>query len=168
MYEANEIRGWLSGRVPADWFTEAPRVQIDREEILVVGRLADPSASEGADRDAAREGAIKRFREETREARMRIAREAERRFGRTVSWGAVAGDTERLFTTLSVPMMTRLRISERQVLDALVQAGVARSRSHALAWCVRLVAQHEGDWLEELKKAMGQLAELRGKGPQLH
>ena len=43
--------------------------------------------------------------------------------------------------------MTRLRQPQRLVLDTLVDAGVARSRSDALAWCVRLVGQHEEDWL---------------------
>ena len=43
--------------------------------------------------------------------------------------------------------MTRLRQPQRMVLDTLVDAGVARSRSDALAWCVRLVGQHEDDWL---------------------
>ena len=40
--------------------------------------------------------------------------------------------------------MTRLRMPERRVLDTLVDAGVARSRSHALAWCVRLVRRPRG------------------------
>ncbi|MGH2451060.1 MAG: hypothetical protein ACRDGE_07300 [Candidatus Limnocylindria bacterium] len=168
MNEPSEIKGWLTGRVPDEWFTEAPEIVVDKDEILVVGRIPEVPVSEGTDPDAAREGAIKRFREETREARMRIAEEAQRKFGRHVSWGARSGDTGRLFTHLSVPVMTRLRIKERLLLDALVQAGVARSRSHALAWCVRLVAEHQGDWIEELKDAMSQLERVRGQGPKLH
>ena len=50
--------------------------------------------------------------------------------------------------------MTRLRLADRRVLDTLIDAGVARSRSEALAWCVRLVAQHEADWIQELRDAM--------------
>ena len=50
--------------------------------------------------------------------------------------------------------MTRLRQPQRIVLDTLVEAGVARSRADALAWCVRLVGQHEGDWLGDLRSAM--------------
>jgi hypothetical protein len=61
--------------------------------------------------------------------------------------------------------MTRLRQSERQVLDTLVAAGVARSRSEALAWCVRLVGQHTEQWLDELRTAMGAVDELRRRGP---
>src|SRR5216117_3924042 len=73
-----------------------------------------------------------------------IAREAEHRFRKKVSWGATCGDLTELFTTLSIPVMTRLRMPQREVLDTLVNAGVARSRSHALAWCVKLVAENEG------------------------
>ena len=70
-----------------------------------------------------------------------------------------------LFTHVAAPVMTRLRQPERMVLDTLVDAGVARSRSHALAWCVRLVRQHEGDWLAELREAMHTVDEVRSKGP---
>jgi hypothetical protein len=96
---------------------------------------------------------------------MRVAQEAERRFGRRVSWGASVGSERRLFTTLSIPVMTRLRLPERQVLDTLVGAGVARSRSDALAWCVRLVGKHEADWIAELREALVRVGELRRKGP---
>ena len=70
-----------------------------------------------------------------------------------------------MFTRLSVPVMTRLQQPQRRVLDTLVEAGVARSRSDALAWCVRLVAQHEGDWLAELDGAMAVRADGSGEGP---
>lgn len=168
MNEPSEIKGWLTGRVPAEWFTEPPEVLVDREEVVVIGRIPEPPVGEGVDAGSAREGAIKRFREETREERIRIAEEAQRRFGRAVSWGARAGDTGHLFTHLSVPVMTRLRIKERLLLDALVQSGVARSRSHALAWCVRLVAEHQGEWIDELREAMSEVERVRGQGPKLH
>src|SRR5262245_63582365 len=135
---ADGAEAWLRGRLPDDWFTEPPTVIVDREEIVVVGELAPP-----ADDDSeAAAGRISRFREETREKRMQIADEAEARYGRKVAWGATIGDTRVLFTHLSVPVMTRLRQNERRVLDTLVDAGVARSRSEALAWCVRLVGEH--------------------------
>ena len=70
-----------------------------------------------------------------------------------------------MFTRLSVPVMTRLQQPQRRVLDTLVEAGVARSRSDALAWCVRLVAQHEGEWLTELDSAMASVRTARAKGP---
>ncbi len=131
-----ELEGWFAGRLPDDWFEGPPEITVDREEILVVGSLADvdlPSDATPGAAGSARAARIQRFREETREARMRIADEAEHRFRRKVSWGAHCGETTELFTTLSVPAMTRLRLSERAVLDTLVAAGVARSRSEALA-----------------------------------
>jgi hypothetical protein len=114
---------------------------------------------------AARAGRIKRFREDTRDARIRIAREAEHKFRRKVSWGAACGENTELFTTLSMPVMTRLRMPERQVLDTLVNAGVARSRSHALAWCVRLVGENEGDWIQKLQEALAGVQKVRAEGP---
>ena len=61
------------------------------------------------------------------------------------------GEHEELWTHVAAPVMTRLRQPQRQVLDTLVESGVASSRADALAWCVRLVGQHEGDWLAELR-----------------
>jgi hypothetical protein len=156
----NDITIWLSGRLPEDWFTDAPEVTTDRDEILVVGRLA--AVEGGAEAEA---GRIGRFREDTRDARMQIAREAEHRYGRKVAWGAVCGDTQQVFTSLSVPVMTRLRQPERRVLDTLVDAGVARSRSDALAWAVRLVGRHTEDWLEQLRTAMADVERVRAAGP---
>jgi len=163
-----EITGWFAGRVPGDWFTGAPEVSIDRDEILVVGTLPDVGAGEGASAEAkaaAQAGRIKQHREDTREARMRIAREAEHRFRRKVSWGATCGDTTELFTTLALPMMTRLRMPEREVLDTLVESGVARSRSHALAWCVRMVAENQGEWIGNLREALQSVQKIRAAGP---
>ena len=166
--DTSTFAGWFAGRLPDDWFTEAPEVTVDREEILVVGTLAEPDYPDGADdvaRAAARRARIQRFREETREQRMRIADEAEHQTGRKVAWGAECGDERRIFTSLAVPVMTRLRMPERQVLDTLVGAGVARSRSDALAWCVRLVRDHEGDWIEQLRDALVAVEEARQAGP---
>ncbi len=167
---AAELRAWFIGRLPSDWFVEPPEVQYDRDEILVIGRLPEPELPEGASeeqRRAACTARIQRFREETRGQRMRIASEAEYRFGRKVSWGAVCGPVRQLFTVLSVPVMTRLRLAERQVLDTLVEAGIARSRSEALAWCVRLVGRHQAEWLEELRRALVRVQELRQAGPDV-
>jgi hypothetical protein len=164
-----EIQGWFSGRVPAGWFTGAPDVQTDRDEILVVGALTEPELPPGATAEAgsaARGARIAGFREDTRGQRMRIADEAQHRFGRKVSWGATCGETSMTFTTLSVPAMTRLRMPERRVLDTLVDAGVARSRSHALAWCVRLVAERQDEWLADLREALGAVEKVRAEGPK--
>ncbi len=164
----DELRGWFTGRLTEGWFKDAPTITVDREEILVVGELADVSVAKGAsdaERAAARTSRIEAFREETRGARMRIADDAEHRFGRKVAWGVRIGDVEKLFTTMSVPVMTRLRMRERAVLDTLVEAGVARSRSEALAWCVRLVADHQGDWIAKLRDALGSVGAVRDEGP---
>jgi hypothetical protein len=164
---ATKLAGWFAGRVPGDWFTEPPAVQIDREEILVIGRLAEPDTA-GLDDDARRtahQARIEGFRDDTRAARMRIADDAEARFGRKVAWAAECGELRAMFTSLSVPVMTRLRMPERRVLDTLVDAGVARSRSEALAWCVRLVRQHEGEWIDELRDALVHVEAVRARGP---
>jgi hypothetical protein len=161
MTTTETLQSWLAGRLPDGWFIGPPEVTADREETLVVGTLAEPEVKD----DAARRGRIKRFREDTREERMKIADEAERRTGRKVAWGAVCGDQRELFTNLSVPVMTRLRMPERQVLDTLVGANVARSRSDALAWCVRLVRDHQGEWIEQLRDALVAVDQAKAAGP---
>ena len=181
---AEQVRGWFLGRLPDGWFDGQPDIVLDREEITVIGNLppvrageaeaeAAEAASEGAEAgpaearaDAIAAGRSRRFREETREARIAIAREAERLFGRKVSWGVVSEDRKVMFTTLSVPVMTRLRQAERRVLDTLVEAGVARSRSDALAWCVRLVGEHEDSWLTALRDALRHVEQVRAEGPR--
>ena len=165
---ADGVVGWFAGRLPDDWFVQPPEVTVDRDEILVVGRLAPPTLPADvpdAERSAAEAGRLQRFREQTREARMRLADEAEHRLGRKVAWGAQVGETRQLFTTLSVPVMTRLRQPERLVLDTLVEAGVARSRSDALAWCIRLVGRNSDAWLAELRSSLEAVQELRKQGP---
>src|SRR5262249_15265650 len=155
---------WFAGRLPDDWFVGEPEISVDREEIVVMGELAPPEGTDEAGGAAAAEGRIGRFREETREARMQIADEAEARYRRKVAWGAVIGETRVLFTHLAVPTMTRLRQNDRKVLDTLVEAGVARSRSEALAWCVRLVGEHTDEWLAGLRSAMEEVGKLRAEG----
>ena len=161
-----EVAGWFAGRLPDGWFTGPVDLVVDRDEITVVGTLAEPDAGEG-DPAAARAGRIARFREDTRQQRMAIADAAQERYGRSVAWGASCGDVREVFTNASVPVMTRLRQNERLVLDTLVDAGVARSRSEALVWAVRLVGQHADAWLTELRDAMSSVEEVRARGPQL-
>jgi hypothetical protein len=181
-----KIRGWFTRRLPGDWFAEPPEILVDREEITVIGHLPSPATPAGAEAAGADEappatpedtakrrgakaaaiGRSRRFREETRDVRIEIAREAEHAFGRKVSWGVVCDGYKVMFTTLSVPVMTRLRQSERRVLDTLVDAGVARSRSDALAWCVRLVGEHEDSWLSDLREALRHVEQVRAGGPR--
>ncbi len=171
--DLGRVRGWFSGRLPEEWQAEPPDVAVDREEITVVLHLADVAAAQAegsedgseAEVAEARAGRASAFREDTRARRIAVAREAEHRFGRKVSWGVTVGEHRELFTNVAAPVMTRLRQPQRQVLDTLVDAGVARSRAHALAWCVRLVGQHEEEWLAELREAMTRVAEVRERGP---
>ena len=168
MTNHEELRGWLSGRIPTDWFDAAPEVVVDREEITVIGSLATPAVAADAgdpERAAAARGRAKAFRESTREQRIEIASEIEHRTGRKVAWGVRIGEQTEMFTTLAVPVMARLRQPERQVLDLLVEAGVAKSRADALAWCVRLVGKNSNEWLGSLRSAMDDVARLRASGP---
>lgn len=159
---ADDATEWFTGRLPAEWFS-AVDVTVDREEIVVVGTLTGTDELTGAEA----EGRISRFRSESRDTRMQIADEAQARYGRKVSWGAAAGDAEEIFTNVSVPVMTRLRQPERRVLDTLVDAGVARSRSEALSWAVKLVGEHTESWLNDLRTAMAEVDKLRSQGPNV-
>lgn len=181
-WNREKVQAWFVGRLPDDWFEGPPDATIDRDEILVVGSIPEPAAaaspegssettsdpaSPGDPRQIARLSRADSFRQETRERRMAVAREAETLWGRKVSWGVRCGPDEILFTTASVPVMTRLRLGERAVLDTLIDAGVARSRSDALAWCVRLVNRHQEQWIDQLRSAVSGVADARAEGPQL-
>ena len=164
----SELQDWVANRLPEGLFTSF-EVSSDHEEILVVGTIEQPEIEGSGDaiREAACESAIAEFRERTRGERMTVAREAEHTLGRTLSWGAVCGGVRRLFTSNTVPVMTRLRLPERRVLDTLVDAGVARSRSEALAWCVRRIGETEGEWLGELRQAFAHVEAVRVAGPNV-
>lgn len=169
MTQHSSIESWFTGRLPDEWTTAAePTIVTDREEITVTVAIEPPQLADdasAADRAEATDGRISAFREDTRDRRMKIAREAEHRFERKVAWALRVGDTTALFTHLAAPVMTRLRQPERQVLDTLVAANIARSRSDALGWCVRLVGRNVDEWLTELREAMEAVDEVRAKGP---
>lgn len=149
-----EMQAFFEQRVPKEWFTTAVAIEADDDEILCVGTLTS-------------ETPVEEFRERTRAERMTIADAAEERFGRKVSWGVARDGATTLFTTQNTPVMTRLRLRERRVLDTLVEGGVARSRSEALAWCVKLVARHQSEWLGELREALVGVEHVRADGPSL-
>jgi hypothetical protein len=162
------VGAWFSQRLPDEWTATAPEVIVDREEITVILTLEAPEVSEGvsdAERAEATAGRVARFRADTRQKRIEVAREAEHRYRRKVAWGVDVDGRREMFTHLAVPVMTRLRQPERIVLDTLVDAGVARSRAHALAWCVRLVAENTQSWLGDLRAAMEQVERVREAGP---
>ncbi len=163
----NEAQAWFAGRIPDGWFSDVVQIRADRDEIIVMGRLAEPENVPTGE-DAARVAATARisgFREDTRMARMKIAEAAQLRWHRAVSWGADCGPVSMTFTNASVPAMTRLRFDERQVLDTLIDAGVARSRSEAMAWCVAQVGLHQSEWIDRLREAMTEVERIRAEGP---
>ncbi len=172
--DRERIAAWFTGRLAGGPVagvdaSAAPDVSVDDDEILVVLRLPDvpmPGDADQGQRETAEEARIGGFRADTRGERIRVAEEAEAAFGRAVSWGARCGGTTSLFTTAAVPVMTRLRMAERRVLDTLIDGGVARSRSDALAWCVRLVAEHEEPWFADLRAAFEHVEQVRDRGPR--
>ncbi|HVB70335.1 MAG TPA: hypothetical protein VND83_02390 [Acidimicrobiales bacterium] len=148
-----EIKRFFDEKVPRNWFSSIS-VDFDGDEIWCVGELpADVKVEE--------------FRESTRAERMGVAEAAEDLFRRKVSWGVSRDGVTTLFTHLSTPVMTRLRLRERAVLDTLIESGVARSRSEALAWCVKLVGRHETEWLAELREALAGVESARTAGPSV-
>jgi hypothetical protein len=149
------VADWFASRLPAGWSVGVPEVMSDHDEILVI---LEP-------RDAPTPVGVERFRRMTREHRMNLAEQAEAVFARKVAWGVRSGGEVHLFTTASVPVMTRLRLPERRILDTLIDAGVARSRSDALAWCVRLVGSNERTWIAELRAAFHAVEAVRAEGP---
>ncbi|MFE5864466.1 hypothetical protein ACFQ77_28540 [Streptomyces virginiae] len=152
--QSEQLRAWFAERLPVDVYESLDSVTLDREEITVVGVIP---ATES----------VKEFRERTREQRIEVAREAEELYRRKVAWGVRVGEETTLFTHLAVPVMTRLRQSERQVLDTLVAGGVARSRADALAWCVRLVGRNTDEWLTELRHSLDKVQRVRAQGPDV-
>jgi hypothetical protein len=150
----SQIQDFFTQKTPAAWFTGPPRTEHDDEEILCVGVL--PAGT-----------TVEDFREVTRADRMSIATDAEARFDRKVSWGVEVNGRTTLFTTQATPVMTRLRLQERAVLDTLISSGIARSRSEALAWCVKLVGRHQAEWLEDLRDALVGVERVRTEGPTL-
>ncbi|MDP9420315.1 MAG: hypothetical protein M3P53_09255 [Actinomycetota bacterium] len=162
----DDVAAWFARRVPSQWFSGPLEVTLDREEILVLGPLASTEPLPPAPgRTASSRNRVTRFREETRDTRMAIAAEAEHIFGRKVSWGVIWGGERLVFSALAVPVMTRLRLGERAVLDTLIDAGVAKSRSEALAWCVRLVERHQAEWIAQLRQALVAVERARAAGP---
>jgi hypothetical protein len=150
----SDIEEFFERKTPPSWFSASPRIEHDEEEILCVGVL--PAGSNVED-----------FREVTRADRMSLATEAEARFHRTLSWGVEVDGRTTLFTTVATPVMSRLRFAERAVLDTLINSGIARSRSEALAWCVKLVGRHQAEWLEDLRNALVGVERVRTEGPTL-
>lgn len=132
------VARWFGPRLAARGLPEPDQVEVDRDEILLVVPL--PHNVNAAE-----------FRESTRSQRMTWAREAEETFGRKVSWGTLRDGARRLFTTVRAPVTAQLAMAERRVLDTLISAGLATDRADAVGHCIRLVGEHEADWLGDLR-----------------
>ena len=167
---ADDAAAWITGAIPDGWFTEPPEVVVDRDEIIIWGRLPEPRAGRRRHRrrqgrrpgrpDQPVPGGHPRRPDPGAPGRSSTATSARS------AWGVRCGDTEELFTHLSAPVMTRLRQPERQVLDTLVDAGVARVplRGAGLvrhAWSASTPRSGSTD----LRDAMTKVDELRRRGP---
>lgn len=160
--QIEELQRWLQARLPAYLAAQPPEVYIYPDEVVIVLHLAaDPAA--GDDQRSAEQALIAQQREATRPLRMQIAGEVQAMLRRPVAWGMRVGDSQVLFTTRTVPVMTRLGRAERDVLDTLVAAGVAETRSSALAYTVRAFAAEHADWLAEVRQAIEQVRQVRSR-----
>jgi hypothetical protein len=95
--EFDAIKGWFAGRLPDGWFTGV-EITIEDDQVVVVGALPEINiGSSPEEKEGAAAGRITRFREETRGERIGIAREAEERFHKYVTWGAKLGGVTKRF-----------------------------------------------------------------------
>jgi hypothetical protein len=98
---------WLDPAVQDDpvyaehWAGHRPvTVTVEDDQIVVLGALPESELPQVSDeeREGAASGRIARFRHESRGERMLIAREAEERFQKNVTWGATLGGVTKRFT----------------------------------------------------------------------
>ena len=154
----------LTNWLPATVLAESPEIIEDDDELLIVLNLGTAGVTGEADaRKQSEQEQIDRRRDETKSTRIRIGNRLGRATGKAVSWGMKVGDTRQLFTDNTSPVMTRLSRPERQVLDTLIAAGVANTRSAALGYIVRVFGEEHQDWLNEVQNAMSHVASLRDK-----
>lgn len=161
-----EAARWVHEQMPAELLSGPPELSAYDDEVVVLLPIALPALPEDLPAEARRRAEyqlIAQRREETRPLRMRLARDLQKRLGLAVAWGMRAGESEALFTTRSAPVMTRLGRAEREVLDTLVAAGVADTRSSALAYAVRAFATEHADWLAEVRDAIAQVEQVRAR-----
>ncbi len=97
--EFASIKGWFAGRLPDGWYSGV-EVAVEDDQIVVIGALPEgslPATASAEEKEGAAAGRIARFREETRGERIGIAREAEERFHKYVTWGAKLGGVTKRF-----------------------------------------------------------------------
>jgi len=116
------IQEWFDAHVDDEWGAEGIEITADDDEILAVVSVAtaEEELLDDDDKEIAIKRIARRFRSGTRQSRMSVAEEAQELFERKISWGIQAGEDTYLFTHVTAPAMTRLRIAERRVLDTLV------------------------------------------------
>ena len=161
-----ELQRRIQERLPAQLLAGVPDISVYDDEVVVMLPIAADSLDSSLPDDERRDAALRligRRREETRSLRIHLARDVQEVVGRPVAWGMKVGDTTALFTTRSAPVMTRLGRAERDVLDTLVAAGVADTRSSALAYTVRAFAVEHTDWLAEVRTAIEQVEQVRAR-----
>ena len=164
--DAQELSQWLLSQLPASVTGSDPEINIDADELLVTLNLStDTLKGDGEALKKLEQELIERQRSETRKLRIQLGRHLERISGYAVSWGMRAGGTVQHFTMNSVAVMTRLSGPERQVLDMLIAANVANTRSAALAYIVRTFAAEHQEWLNQVQEAAKHMSSLR---TQLH
>ncbi|WP_298819970.1 hypothetical protein [Chloroflexus sp.] len=150
MYD-EDIQRLIAQYLPSEVQAGPAEIRRYSDELVIILSIADSIE------------AIPRLREQTRRERMRIAREIERLSGLPVAWGMRVANHEVLFTTRTVPVMTRLGRAEREVLDLLVAVGIADTRSSALAYIARAFAYEHREWLAEVRLAVGEMARVRAR-----
>lgn len=95
--EFDTIKGWFAGRLPDGWFSGV-EITLEDDQIVVLGSLPDLNiGASPEEKEGAAAGRIARFREDTRGERIGIAREAEERFHKYVTWGAKLGGVTKRF-----------------------------------------------------------------------
>jgi hypothetical protein len=152
-----DLQHWVAQQLPDTLTAAPPELRRYADELLIMLQVAAP------DDPAEAANLIARLREESRGLRIGIAREIERTQRLPVAWGMRAGEVETLFTSRTAPVMTRLGRAERDVLDTLVAAGVAETRSGALAYAVRAFAAEHGEWLSEVRQAIAEVDRVRAR-----
>ncbi|MCG8351634.1 MAG: hypothetical protein MI924_28030 [Chloroflexales bacterium] len=162
--QVEELQQWLQSKLPATLTAMPPRIKIYSDEVVIVLYPNEaPMPDDSIDQRSAEQALIAYQRELTRSLRMRLADEIQKKLRLPVAWGMRIGESEVLFTTRTIPVMTRLGRIERDVLDTLVAAGVAETRSSALAYTVRAFAAEHADWLAEVSQVIEQVRQVRSR-----
>ena len=158
-----ELKEWLLAQLPSVITHCETEVTSDEDEMLVILHLNTAGLGDMTD-EACREedqALIAHHRAETKPLRIQLARDIRHLYGYTVTWGMRAGKTVQFFTNNQKPVMTRLSYQERRVLDTLIAANIANTRSAALSYIVRTFAAEHQDWLDEVQDALVRVEQLR-------